>query len=134
MIKKIDHIAIAIKNLDEEIKKYRGIAGFEFSGIEIIKEQKVRVAFFYVGDIKIELLEPTSNDSPIATFLKKRGSGIHHIAYEVDDIKSQIKEFEKKNITVLNAQPQKGAHNSMVSFTHPKSFSGVLVELVQIKE
>ena len=84
MIKKIDHIAIAVENLDEEINKYKDLAGFEYSGTEVIEEQQVKVAFFKIGDIKIELLEPISNHSPISAFLKKRGTGIHHIAYEDD--------------------------------------------------
>lgn len=131
MIKGIDHIAIAVKSIDKEVEKYRDILGFKFLGIEVVEEQKVKVAFFDIGRISIELIEPISEDSPVSIFLKKKGEGIHHIAYEVDDIKSQIEEFEKKDIKVLNMEPERGSRNTLVSFIHPRSFSGVLIELIQ---
>ncbi len=129
MIKKIDHIAIAVKNLDEEITRYKDVLGFKFLGTEVVEEQKVKVAFFEIGDVFIELTSPTSDDSPISKFIEKRGGGIHHIAYETDDIIKQIPELEKKGVTMLNKEPKKGAHNAKIAFAHPKSFAGVLVEL-----
>jgi methylmalonyl-CoA epimerase len=129
MIKKIDHIAIAVKNLDEEIGRYKNVMGFEYIGTEVVEEQKVKVAFFKIGDVYIELTSPTSEDSPISKFIEKRGGGIHHIAYETDNILKQIEDFETKEVAMLNREPKKGAHNAKIAFAHPKSFSGVLVEL-----
>jgi len=131
MIKKIDHIAIAVKNLDEEIERYRDLMGFKFLGTEVVEEQKVKVAFFEIGNIFIELTSPISDDSPISKFIEKKGGGIHHIAYETDDVVEQIADFEKKGVVMLNKEPKKGAHNAKIAFAHPKSFSGVLVELKQ---
>ncbi|MEN8223695.1 MAG: VOC family protein, partial [Acidobacteriota bacterium] len=96
MIKKIDHIAIAVSDLKKEIEVYNNIPGFEFNGTEVVEEQKVTVAFFKVGDVFIELLEPLSDDSPVSKFIEKRGGGLHHIAYEVDNIKDEISSLEKK--------------------------------------
>jgi len=129
MIKKIDHIAIAVKNLDEEIDRYKNIMGFKLIGTETVEEQKVKVAFFKIGDVFIELTSPISEDSPISKFIEKRGGGIHHIAYETDDILKEIKNFESKEVKMLDKEPRKGAHNAKIAFVHPKSFSGVLVEL-----
>jgi methylmalonyl-CoA/ethylmalonyl-CoA epimerase len=131
MITKIDHIAIAVKNLDAEIKKYKEVLGFHFLGTEVVEEQKVRVAKFDISGVHIELLEPTADDSPISAFLEKRGGGIHHISYQVDDINRQIKELEDNNIMMLNDKPRKGSDNAWIAFAHPKCFSGVLVELTQ---
>ena len=129
MIKKIDHIAIAVSDLDAEIKKYKDVLGLEFHGTEVVDDQKVKVAFFSVGDVHIELTAPTQDDSPIKKFLDKKGSGIHHIAYEVDDIEAQIKDFQEKEIRMINKEPRIGAGNAKIAFAHPKSFSGVLIEL-----
>ncbi len=129
MIKKIDHIAIAVQDLDEEIKRYRDVLGLDFHGTEVVEEQKVKVAFFQVGDVHIELTAPTEDDSPVGKFIAKRGTGIHHIAYEVDDLKSEINEFQEKEIRMIDKEPRIGAGNAKIAFAHPKSFSGVLVEL-----
>ncbi len=129
MLKKIDHIAIAVSNLKKEIELYKKIPGFEFNGTEIVEKQKVTVAFFKVGDVFIELLEPLSDDSPISKFIEKRGGGLHHIAYEVDDIKKEIGSFEGKGIRMLDKEPKIGAHKAKIAFVHPKDFSGVLTEL-----
>ncbi len=129
MIKKVDHIAIAVKDIDEEIKRYRDVMGLKFLGTEVVEEQKVKVAFFEIGDIMIELTCPTSDDSPISKFIEKKGGGIHHIAYETDNVIEQIADFEKKGVIMLNKEPKKGAHNAKIAFAHPKSFAGVLVEL-----
>jgi methylmalonyl-CoA/ethylmalonyl-CoA epimerase len=131
MIKKIDHIAIAVKNLAEEIVRYRDVLGLEFLGSEIVAEQKVTVAFFKINDVLIELLEPLSADSPISAFIEKKGGGLHHLALEVDDIRSAIRHLQEKNVQMLDSEPKKGAHGARIAFAHPKSFSGVLYELKQ---
>ena len=129
MIKKIDHIAIAVDNMDEGIKKFRDVLGLEFHGTEVVPGQKVIVAFFRIGDINIELTAPTQEDSPMGKFLSKNGPGIHHLAFEVDDMAAQINEFREKGVRMIHAEGQAGADNAKIAFAHPKSFSGVLVEL-----
>jgi len=131
MINKIDHIAIAVKDLAEEITRYRDVLGLEYLGSEVVTEQKVTVAIFKINDVFIELLEPTGPDSPISAFIEKKGGGLHHLALEVDDIKAAIKRLQEKNVQMLDAEPKIGAHNSRIAFAHPKSFSGVLYELKQ---
>lgn len=131
MLKKIDHISIAVRDLEEEIKRYRDILGLEFIGTETVEDQKVRVAFFKIGDVNIELTAPTADDSPVAKFLSKRGSGIHHIALETDNLKVQLEELEKNGVRLIDKEPRKGAHDSLIAFAHPKSFSGVLMELTE---
>ena len=131
MIKKIDHIAIAVKNLDDEITRYRDVLGLEFLGREVVAEQKVNVAFFKINDVFIELLEPACADSPISSFIEKKGGGLHHLALEVDDIQGEIVRLQEKNVQMLDKEPRSGAHHSKIAFVHPKSFSGVLLELKQ---
>lgn len=131
MIKKIDHIAIAVHNLQEEIARYRDVLGLEFMGTEVVPEQKVTVAFFQVGDVRIELLEPLSPDSPISAFIEKKGPGLHHLSLEVDDIQSAIRQLQEKEVRMIDREPRLGAHNTRIAFAHPKSFSGVLYELQQ---
>lgn len=129
MMKKIDHIAIAVKDLDEEIRRYKDILGLTFCGTEVVEEQKVRAAFFSVGDVNIELTAPTSADSPIAKFLAKKGNAIHHISFEVDNIESQVDDLIKKNVRMIDRKPKIGAANTRIAFIHPQSFPGVLFEL-----
>ena len=129
MIKKLDHIAIVAKDLDKEIEKYKMLEGIEFMGTEIVEEQKIRAAFFKVGDIMLEVMEPTEESSPVSSFLQKRGGGIHHLAFEVDNIEKSIEDMKEKDIRMIDEKPRKGAHNSRIAFAHPKSFSGVLIEL-----
>lgn len=131
MIKKIDHIAIAVQDLDAEIERYRDVLGMEFHGTEVVEEQKVKVAFFQVGDVHIELTAPTEPDSPVGKFIDKRGTGIHHIAYEVDNLENQIEDFQQKEIRMIDKEPRIGAGGAKIAFAHPKSFNGVLVELKQ---
>jgi methylmalonyl-CoA/ethylmalonyl-CoA epimerase len=131
MIKKIDHIAIAVKNLAEEITRYRDVLGLEYLGSEVVASQKVNVAFFKINDVLIELLEPIGPDSPISAFIEKKGGGLHHLALEVDDIKAAIKRLQGKNVQLLDNEPRSGAHHAQIAFVHPKSFSGVLFELKQ---
>ena len=134
MIRKIDHIAIAVKDLNREIKKYRDVLGLEMVGTETVAEQKVRVAIFKVGEISIELLEPTAEDSPISSFIEKRGGGIHHIALAVDHLANQIDTLREQGVAMLDTEPRRGADGARIAFAHPKDFSGVLMEFTQREE
>jgi len=125
----IEHIGIAVKNLEESIEFYENILGLKCYAVEEVKDQKVKTAFFNVGQTKIELLETTDPDGPIAKFIEKRGEGIHHIAFKTDDIKSSLKELKEKNIILIDDQPRKGAENLNIAFIHPKSANGVLIEI-----
>lgn len=129
MIKKIDHIAIAVENLDEEIKRYRDVLGLEFHGEETVADQKVRVAFFEVGGVHIELTQPTEEDSPVGKYIAKKGPGIHHIAFETDNLVNQLADFQEKGVQLIDKEPRIGAGGALIAFAHPKSFPGVLVEL-----
>ncbi|MCS7228402.1 MAG: methylmalonyl-CoA epimerase [Candidatus Kryptonium sp.] len=131
MIKKISHVAIAVKNLEEAISTFSKLTGIENYHIETVEEQKVRVAIFKVGESRIELTEPTSPDSPVAKFIEKRGEGIHHIAFEVDDIEKELERVKEKNFQLVDSTPRYGANNCLIAFIHPKSVNGVLVELTQ---
>jgi len=131
MLTKINHIGIAVKSLDETIPFYRDSLGMAFAGIEEVAEQKVRVAMLSVGESKIELLEPTSDDSPVAKFIEKNGPGIHHLAYEVEDIEAAIASLVANGVRMIDEQPRGGAHGSIIAFVHPKSSNGVLTELCQ---
>lgn len=134
MIKGIDHLAIVVGDLDKEIDKYRDILGLTFLGIEVVEEQKVRVALFDVGGLRIELIEPLSEDSPVSNFLNKRGGGIHHVAYEVDNLEDQVETLRQNRIRLLNPEPGKGVTGSRIVFVHPGDLSGVLTELVEKKK
>lgn len=134
MFKKISHVAIAVKNLDEAIKTFSELTGIENYHIETVEEQKVRVATFKIGESRIELTQPTSPDSPVAKFIEKRGEGIHHIAFEVDDINEEMNRVKEKNFQLVDSAPRHGANNSLIAFIHPKSVNGVLVELTQEKK
>lgn len=131
MTKKINHIGIAVKNIENAIPFYRDVMGMNFEGTEEVSEQKVRVAFLQVGESRIELLEPTSPDSPVAKFLEKNGEGIHHLAYEVDDLDAALADLQAKEIRLIDQTPRKGAHGASIAFLHPKASGGVLTELCQ---
>lgn len=133
MINKIEHIGIAVKNLEESNLLFEKLFGKEHYKIEKVESEGVSTSFFKLGATKIELLEATKEDSPIAKFIKKKGEGIHHIAYDVDDIKEETKRLEKKGFQILNKTPKDGADNKLIVFLHPKSTNGVLVELCQEK-
>ena len=133
MLKKIDHIGIAVKSLDEALKFY-ALAGIAPSHTEEVPSQKVKTAFLSVDNVHLELLEPTSEDSPIAKHLEKRGPGIHHIAYEVDDIAAELEKLKAGGVQLINESPVDGAHNMLVAFIHPKSTNGVLTEYCQHKK
>jgi methylmalonyl-CoA/ethylmalonyl-CoA epimerase len=131
MLTKINHIGIAVKSLDESLPFYRDNLGMEFKGIEEVAEQKVRVAMLQVGESKIELLEPMSEDSPVAKFIEKNGPGIHHLAYEVADIEAAIARLMAEGARMIDEKPRAGAHGTRIAFVHPKSSNGVLTELCQ---
>jgi methylmalonyl-CoA/ethylmalonyl-CoA epimerase len=130
-MKKIEHIGIAVKNLKESNELFGRLFGEMHYKIEEVISEGVKTSFFKVGTNKIELLEATNPDSPIAKFIEKKGEGIHHIAFDVEDIKSEIVRLKKEGFKVLNEVPKKGADNKLVAFLHPKSTNGVLVELCQ---
>jgi len=130
LIKKIDHIGIAVKNLDEAVEIYKKL-GFELKEIEEVAEQKVKVAMLPAGESKIELLEATSEDSAIAKFLEKRGEGIHHIAVGVEDIEKALENAKNNGLQLIDEKPRIGAGGKKVAFVHPKSTKGVLLEFVE---
>ena len=132
-INNIEHIGIAVKNLEKSIKYYENVLGLKCYRIEEVDEQKVKTAFFRVGSTKIELLEPIGGDGPISKFIEKRGEGVHHIAFAVKDIEGSLKEVESKGIELINKEPVKGAENLQVAFLHPKTTFGVLTEFCENK-
>ncbi|TDJ54182.1 MAG: methylmalonyl-CoA epimerase [Ignavibacteria bacterium] len=125
----IEHIGIAVKNLDESIKFYENIFGLKCYAVEEVKDQKVKTAFFQIGETKIELLESTETDGPISKFIEKKGEGIHHIAFKTKDINSSLKKLKEKNIRLIDEHPRKGAEGLNIAFLHPKAANGVLIEL-----
>ena len=130
-MKKIEHIGIAVKDLNSANDLYAKMLGIEPYKQEEVKREGVMTSFFQVGPNKIELLEATKEDSPIAKFIDKRGEGVHHIAFEVDDIKAEMKRLKEDGFKLLSEEPKRGADNKMVAFVHPKSANGVLVELCE---
>ena len=130
MPKKISHIGVAVKSIEEAAEFYRKL-GLEIESIEAVESQKVRVAFIPIGDIRIELLEPTSENSTVAKFIEKRGEGVHHIAFATDDLVSKLSEVEGKGIQLIDKKPRPGAHNASIAFLHPRSTHGILLELCE---
>tara|TARA_R110002049_G_scaffold183334_2_gene351262 strand:- start:1740 stop:2153 length:414 start_codon:yes stop_codon:yes gene_type:complete len=128
---KIEHIGIAVKNIESANAVYKKLLGYEHYKTEEVATEGVKTSFFKCGESKIELLEATRDDSPIAKFIDKKGEGIHHIAFAVDDIVAEIDRLKKEDFIVLNEQPKQGADNKLVAFLHPRSTNGVLVELCQ---
>ncbi len=131
MLLKIDHIGIAVRNMADSNDLFRRLLGEAHYKIETVETEKVSTSFFRIGDSKIELLEATDPESPIAKYIEKRGEGIHHIAFEVEDIRAAIAQLEQEGFTPLNREPRRGADNKWVAFLHPKSCNGILVELCQ---
>ena len=131
MIGKVDHIGIAVKSIDEALKFYEDVLGIKCVSQEVVEEQKVKVAFLPVGDTEVELLESTDEEGPIAKFIEKKGEGIQHIAYKVDDIEKSIEELKAKGIRMIDEKPRYGAGGAKIAFLHPKSTFGVLIELCQ---
>ena len=130
MIKKIDHIAIIVRNIEEALQVYEGALGLELTEITEVPEQAVRVAFLPVGESEIELVEPLSTSSGVAKFLEKRGEGLHHICLEVEDIEAALRDLAATGVRLIDEQPRQGAHGR-VAFLHPKSTHGVLIELIE---
>jgi len=129
----IEHIGIAVKNLEESIKFYEEVLGLKCYAIEEVKDQRVKTAFFMVGQTKVELLESTDPEGPIGKFLEKKGEGVHHIAYAVQGIESALENLEQKGIQLIDKAPRKGAEGLHIAFLHPKSTGGVLTELCENK-
>lgn len=128
---KIDHLGIATKGIEEALKFWEDALGLENVHTETVEEQKVRVAMLPIGESRIELLEPTADDSPISKFLEKRGGGIHHIAIEVPDIKIALEKLKSEGARLIDEEPKIGAEGCLVAFVHPAASGGVLLELVQ---
>ncbi|NMC57875.1 MAG: methylmalonyl-CoA epimerase [Candidatus Methanofastidiosa archaeon] len=131
MIKKIDHVGIAVTNLEESLSFYESALGLKLENIEEVSEQKVKVGFLDIGGVHFELLEPTSPESTVAKFIEKRGEGIHHIAVLVDNLEDTIKQMKDKEIKLIDETPRKGAGGSKMAFVHPKSTHGILLELYE---
>jgi methylmalonyl-CoA/ethylmalonyl-CoA epimerase len=134
MIKKIEHIGIAVKNLDASNELFKKLFGKEHYKVEAVESEGVSTSFFMLGETKIELLEASNSNSAIAKFIEKKGEGIHHIAYEVDDIEKEMERLRGEGFELIHQQPKDGADNKRICFLHPKSTNGVLVELCQEKK
>jgi methylmalonyl-CoA/ethylmalonyl-CoA epimerase len=132
-MRKIEHIGIAVKNLDQSNKLFSALLGQSPYKTETVESEGVRTSFFELGGVKIELLEATRADSPIARFIEKRGEGIHHIAFDVEDVAKSIRHARANSFELIHAEPKEGADNKSIAFLHPKSTNGVLVELCQEK-
>ncbi|EWG10730.1 methylmalonyl-CoA epimerase [Cytobacillus firmus] len=133
MIKKVDHIGIAVRSIDEALPFYTEMLKLEFLGLEKVDSQGVKVAFIKAGETKLELLEPTSEESPIAKFIEKRGEGLHHVALGVDSIQERINDMKEQGIRMLQDEPKVGAGGAHVAFMHPKSTGGILYEFCEKK-
>ncbi|UMZ73491.1 methylmalonyl-CoA epimerase [Natranaerofaba carboxydovora] len=131
MVEKVDHIGVAVNNIDDALKFYTENLGMECKDVEEVPQQKVKVAFLPVGESKIELLEPSSDESPVKKFLDKKGEGVHHIALHVDNIEKKLEELKNKGVKLIDEEPRDGAHGAKIAFIHPKSTGGTLVELCQ---
>jgi methylmalonyl-CoA/ethylmalonyl-CoA epimerase len=130
----IEHIGIAVRNIEEQLPYYEQILGLKCYNIEVVEDQKVKTAFFKVGQTKIELLEPTSEDSTIAKFIKKRGEGVHHIAFATKSVEKALKHAEDKGVRLIDKAPRNGAEGLSIAFLHPKSTGSVLTELCEHPE
>lgn len=130
---KVDHIGVAVKSLDETLKFYQEMLGLELQGTEVVEEQKVKVAFLPVGDTEVELLESTDPEGPIAKFIEKKGEGIQHVAFRVENIEEAIAELMGKGVKMIDEKPRYGAGGAKIAFCHPKSTNGVLVEISERK-
>lgn len=130
-ISHIEHLGIAVKSIEDSLPYYEGILGLKCYNIEVVEDQKVKTAFFKVGQTKIELLEPTSPESTIAKFIEKKGEGIHHIAFSVDSVAASLAEAESKGVQLIDKAPRAGAEGLNIAFLHPKSTCGVLTEFCE---
>jgi methylmalonyl-CoA/ethylmalonyl-CoA epimerase len=130
-VKAVNHIGIAVRSIDAQRPFYEGALGAVFEGVEVVPDQKVRVGFFRVGDVRFELLEPTEPASTVAAFLEKRGEGLHHVALTVERIEERIAELKQAGLRMIDDVPRPGAHHMRIAFLHPKSTFGVLTELCE---
>lgn len=128
---KIDHLGIAVRSISDSLGFYREVLGLELAGSETVEDQGVNVALLPVGESRIELLEPLSEETPVGRFIARRGEGLHHICYEVDDLPTKIDDLRSRGIRLLDGYPRRGAEGKLVAFLHPASAHGVLVELVE---
>lgn len=133
MLKKIEHLGIAVENIEESLKVYEALLGSSCYKTEEVESEGVKTAFLQIGESKIELLQATNSESPIAKFLAKKGKGIHHIAFDTDDIESEIERLKSEGFELIHQTPKDGADNKRIAFLHPKSTDGILVELCQEK-
>ncbi|MBA3663402.1 MAG: methylmalonyl-CoA epimerase [Bacteroidetes bacterium] len=133
-MKKIEHIGIAVKNINESNELFKKLFGKEHYKVEVVESEGVSTSFFMLGETKIELLEATNEKSAIAKFIEKKGEGIHHIAYEVDNIDTEMERLKGEGFELINMQPKDGADNKRICFLHPKSTNGILVELCEEKK
>lgn len=131
MIKKIDHIGVAVKDMNAAIKFYEEVLGLKVEGTEVVEEQKVKTAFIPTGESEIELLESTAPDGPIAKYIEKKGEGIQHVALRVDNIEKALEELKAKGVKLIDEKPRKGAGGAKIAFLHPKATCGTLVELCE---
>ncbi len=127
----IEHIGIAVKSIEEQLPYYEGVLGLKCYNIETVEDQKVKTAFFMIGQTKIELLEPTSEESTVAKFIEKRGEGVHHIAFATKNLSEALQEVEAKGVRLIDAKPRAGAEGLNIAFLHPKSTGSVLTELCE---
>ena len=130
-VKAINHIGIAVRSIEAQRPFYEETLGATYEGIEEVADQKVRVGFFRVGDVRLELLEPSDPSSTIATFLEKKGEGLHHVAFTVEAIEDRIAELKQSGLRMIDDSPRPGAHHMRIAFVHPKSSGGVLTELCE---
>ncbi len=130
-VQAVNHIGIAVRSIEAQRPFYEGALGAVFEGLEDVPDQKVRVGFFRVGDVRLELLEPTDPASTVAAFLEKRGEGLHHVAYTVEGIEARIAELKQSGLRMIDETPRPGAHHMRIAFVHPKSSCGVLTELCE---
>lgn len=128
-ISRVDHIGIAVKSIEDTLKFYEGALGIKCTGQEVVEDQKVKTAFLPVGDTEVELLESTYEDGTIAKFIEKKGEGLHHLAFRVDDIEKALEELKAQGIRLIDEKPRLGAGGAKIAFIHPKSTNGVLVEI-----
>jgi methylmalonyl-CoA/ethylmalonyl-CoA epimerase len=127
----IEHIGIAVKNLETSVKFYTEVLGLKCLGYEVVESEKVRVAFIEIGETRLELVEPISSDSPISQFIEKKGEGIHHIALRVENAYEHLENMKAHGVKLINDKPKQGAHGNLVAFLHPKSTNGILLEFCQ---
>lgn len=127
----LSHVGIAVRSIEERLRLWRDVFGLRVEAVEDVTEQKVRVAMLSVGELKIELLQPITDDSPVAKFIAKRGEGLHHLSFEVDDIEKKIGELERNNVKMIDRVPRMSFHGTKIAFIHPSSTGGVLIEISQ---